>query len=191
MKTKLYPLFAIIVLGALAVTAQTVHRHEQQTQTQTPPPKEHDMTGCPMHAEHTDKDAHAEMNARGDRGMGFAQAQTTHHFHLTKDGGTIEVAANDAHDTTSRDQIRAHLKQIAQAFAAGDFSTPRFVHAQTPPGVPVMQKLKAVISYTYEETERGARVRITTKNAEALAAVQAFLRFQITDHQTGDPLEVK
>jgi hypothetical protein len=40
------------------------------------------------------------------------------------------------------------------------------------------------------ETENGGRVLIETKDAEALAAVHEFLRFQIEDHQTGDPTEV-
>ena len=52
-----------------------------------------------------------------------------------------------------------------------------------------MQRLKAEIKYEFEETDRGARVRITTKSAEAVSAVHEFLRFQIRDHQTGDPLE--
>jgi len=33
-------------------------------------------------------------------------------------------------------------------------------------------------------------VRIKTRDSDALAAVHAFLRFQITEHQTGDPMEV-
>jgi hypothetical protein len=38
-------------------------------------------------------------------------------------------------------------------------------------------------------TEGGYRfVRIATSNAEALDAVHAFLRYQITEHKTGDPL---
>ena len=49
----------------------------------------------------------------------------------------------------------------------------------------------AEIRYEYEETERGARVRITTANVEALSAVHEFLRFQIEDHETGDPTEVR
>src|SRR5947209_4090069 len=49
---------------------------------------------------------------------------------------------------------------------------------------------KSEIRYEYEETGGGALVRIKTQNAEALAAIQDFLRFQITDHQTGDSLEV-
>jgi hypothetical protein len=190
MQNKFYPVLAIIAVGALAVAAQTITQH-QHTPPPAPQPTAHDMTNCPMHEQHAAAAAeHAAMDARGDEGMGFAQAKTTHHFRLTRDGGRIEVEANDAQDAASRAQIRAHLKQITDAFAAGDFSTPAFVHAQTPPGVEAMQRLKAVISYAYEETERGALVRITTNDAAARAAVQEFLRFQIREHRTGDPLTV-
>lgn len=137
-------------------------------------------------------DAHlAAVNTRGEKAMGFSQTETTHHFILNTDGGVIQVEVNDPNDAQNRAMIRQHLAQVARMFAEGDFDTPMLVHGRVPPGVPVMRRLKSEINYVYEETERGARVRITTKNAEALAAVQAFLRFQITDHQTGDPLEVK
>jgi hypothetical protein len=137
-------------------------------------------------------DGHAEgVNERGDRVMGFDHEKTTHHFLLYTDGGAIEVAANSADDTESRDQIRKHLGHIARMFAEGNFKAPMLIHAQTPPGVEVMQRLKAAIKYEYEETERGARVRITSSDAEALAAVHDFLRFQIKDHQTGDTTEVR
>ena len=135
---------------------------------------------------------HAEgVNERGDRVMGFDHAKTKHRFLLHPDGGTIEVTANDANDAESRDQIRKHLGHIAKMFAAGNFNAPMLIHDRTPPGVPVLQRLKAEIRYEYEETERGARVRIKTANAEALAAIHDFLRFQIEDHKTGDSTEVK
>ena len=38
--------------------------------------------------------------------------------------------------------------------------------------------------------ERGGRVRLRTSNPEALAAIHEFLRFQIEEHRTGDPVEV-
>jgi hypothetical protein len=53
-----------------------------------------------------------------------------------------------------------------------------------------MKRLTSEISYTAEETPRGAQVRITTRNAEAIKAIHQFLRFQIKEHRTGDPLEV-
>ena len=75
-------------------------------------------------------------------------------------------------------------------FSQGNFSIPMFVHDQTPPGVETMKQQKGAITYKYEQTERGGRVRISTGNGEALKAIHEFLRFQIQEHQTGDPLEV-
>jgi hypothetical protein len=53
-----------------------------------------------------------------------------------------------------------------------------------------MSRLKADIKYQYEEIDRGASVRISTTNAEALKAIHDFLRYQIKEHKTGDPLVV-
>lgn len=137
-------------------------------------------------------DSHAAgVNKRGDRVMGFDHTKTTHHFLLHPDGGTIEVTANEAGDEESRDKIRKHLGHIALTFAGGNFKAPMLIHDRVPPGVRVMERLRAEIRYEYEETERGARVRVKTNNAEALRAVHDFLRFQIEDHQTGDSTEVR
>ena len=132
----------------------------------------------------------AEVDRRGDRGMGFRHELTSHHFHLLKDGGAIEVEANNLADRASKAAIRAHLERIAGRFAQGDFSLPMFIHDAIPPGVEVMERLKGQITYTAEDTAQGAQVRIATRNPEALRAVHEFLRFQIQDHRTGDPLTV-
>jgi len=133
---------------------------------------------------------HGTVDTRGDHAMGFSHEKTTHHFRLLKDGGAIEVEANDPRDKQSRDQIRMHLGHIAKMFAAGNFDTPMFIHDQTPPGVPVMERLKSDIAYKFEPTGKGGRVRISTSNAEATGAIHEFLKFQIKDHRTGDPLDV-
>src|ERR1041385_206030 len=131
-----------------------------------------------------------QMNQRGDHVMGFDHTKTTHHFLLQESGGSIEVTANSSDDVESRDQIRMHLQHIARMFAEGNFNAPILIHDQTPPGVPVMQELKGDIEYNYEVIERGAAVRISTKNATALKAIHDFLRFQIKEHKTGDSLDV-
>ena len=138
------------------------------------------------------QDAHHDaVDKRGDHVMGFSHEKTTHHFRLYKDGGAIEVTANDAKDTESRDQIRMHLSHIAKMFASGDFNAPMLIHDHVPPGVPVMQKLKSEIKYEFQNTDRGGVVRITTSNEEAVKAVHEFLRFQIDDHGTGDAKDVR
>jgi hypothetical protein len=131
------------------------------------------------------------MNGCGEKGMGFSQTTTTHHFLLSADGGVIQVEANDPTDTATRDDIRMHLTHITKAFAMGDFAIPIFVHDTIPPGVPVMKQLKDKIRYQFEETPAGARVVIATTDPDALAAVLQFLRFQITEHKTGDSTAVR
>src|ERR1700682_4134980 len=111
-----------------------------------------------------------EMNKRGDRVMGFDHMQTTHHFLLARDGGVIQVESNDANDKESGDQIRSHLRHIAMMFSDGNFNAPMLVHAQNPPGVEVLKQLKAEITYKFEQTKHGGRVRITTSNGEAIKA---------------------
>ena len=123
---------------------------------------------------------------RGDNVMGFSHEQTTHHFRLFEDGGEIAVTANDPSDKVSVDQIRMHLGYIATMFAAGNFNAPMLIHDTTPPGVTTMTRLKAEIRYEYSETERGASIRLLTKNAQTLDAIHAFLLFQIIEHRTAD-----
>ena len=137
------------------------------------------------------KDHFAAVNARGDQGMGFSHEKTTHHFHILTDGGAIEIQANGPTDAGSQDAIRRHLAMSATRFSQGDFSLPMFIHATVPPGVDTMKQLKSRITYEAENTERGAQLRMTTHDAEALAAIHSFLSFQIHDHQTGDSLEVQ
>ena len=129
------------------------------------------------------------LNERGKRFMGFDQEATTHHFVVTKDGGRVEVTAKDPADASSISQIRQHLRHIAHLFGEGDFSTPALVHDQKVPGVAAMKAAGKAITYTFEEIDRGGHVRIAATTPAAVAAVHEFLRFQIKDHGTGDPLE--
>ena len=131
---------------------------------------------------------HPSSHDRANQGMGFDQQKTTHHFLLQKIGGTIEVTAKDAGDTASTDQIRMHLRHIASAFAAGDFSLPMFIHDTTPPGVDVMKARREQMTVRYEDVGQGGKVVIQTADPAARDAVYEFLRFQIREHKTGDPL---
>jgi len=126
------------------------------------------------------------MHTRGNHVMGFDQDKTTHHFLLYEDGGAIEVRVNDAADKANRDAIRSHLPHITQMFGSGDFSAPMLVHDTNVPGTKELAALKDRVSYAYVETPAGGRVDIVTTDREALDAVHRFLRYQITDHKTGD-----
>jgi hypothetical protein len=165
MKT-LYPLIALLIcLACIRASAQETSSTESE------------------HFKSVDK--------RGDSEMGFSHDMTSHHFLLFKDGGAIEVEANNANDDGSKVAIRNHLVKIAEMFSEGDFQLPMLIHATVPSGVDTMKRLKNEIAYTAEISEKGARVRIRTENSEALQAIHEFLRFQIADHRTKDSLQVQ
>jgi hypothetical protein len=164
---KCFNLFFLLIFGHLSLSAIA--------QQASPGPEDH----------------FAAVNARGDQGMGFSHGKTTHRFHLLTDGGAIEIQSTESTDAVSQEAIRQHLAMIAVKFSQGDFAIPMFIHATVPPGVETMKQLKSKITYEAENTERGAQLRITTHDAEALTAIHSFLRFQIQDHQTGDSLEVQ
>ena len=124
--------------------------------------------------------------------MGFDQEATVHHFFLFTDGGAIEVNVKAASDTKNRDAIRSHLPHIATMFADGNFDAPMLVHDSTNvPGTKIMAARKAAIRYEYVETDTGGRVNIVATDPEALKAVHEFMRFQISDHRTGDPTTIR
>jgi len=177
-----------IVLTLLAAVLQT---SEQATD------KKMDAAACPMHEQHMKQQAsassaapdthHAQLLARGAQAMGFDQEHTSHHFRLSPSGGSIEVHVNDPRDLQSKQQIASDLRLVTQQFGSGDFSIPLATHGEEPAGVSDLKRLRQQIRYTFEDTTLGGRVVIATADPTALAAVHAFLRYQIQDHQTGDP----
>jgi pyruvate/2-oxoglutarate dehydrogenase complex dihydrolipoamide acyltransferase (E2) component len=134
-------------------------------------------------AEHADT-AFAALQARGKAAMGVDQYTSTHRFDVLPDGGRIELQ-RDSDDPAGVAQIRKHMREIAGAFAAGHFDIPMLVHMQEVPGTRVMKERARMIQYTVRDLPRGAEVRLTTVDPEALAAIREFMAFQRRDHRTG------
>jgi hypothetical protein len=53
-----------------------------------------------------------------------------------------------------------------------------------------MKQRSSQIAYLPENIPDGARVRIFTTNPVTLKAIHDFLRFQIREHRTGDPITI-
>jgi hypothetical protein len=122
--------------------------------------------------------------------MGFDPDAVVHHFVLTPHGGVISVEARNVSDAKTIDAIHMHLGHIATMFADGNFDAPFVTHGENPAGVETMQRLKTAIRYAYRRTKDGGQVDISTDDGAALAAIHDFLRYQITEHKTGDPMTV-
>jgi hypothetical protein len=155
------------------------------------------MASCPMHAQHmaAAKTGTAAADGSAEHGrhvdgrhdtFGMSHTTSVHSFRLFADGGAIELRAKDPADAATVTAIRTHLQQITPQFTKGDFSTPEFVHGYPPHGVAQLTQLREAITYRYQPLDAGGRIRITTANADALAAIHAFLRFQVTEHRTAN-----
>ena len=179
-----------LVLFLFTVTLTLMFAVSLFSQEKTKVRSDNDMQDCPMHAEHAkhaaDADRAAGVDARGDQAMGFSHEATSHYFRVTDDGGTIEAFVKDPTDTASLTQIRNHMKNISRMFSEGNFDVPLFIHGEVPSGVPAMKKLGSQIEYRYEEAENGARVRIITANPDGVKSIHDFMRFQVSEHRTGD-----
>jgi len=115
--------------------------------------------------------------------MGVDQEASRHVFEDLPDGGRIVFTMVDPGDSAGIATIRAHLRAIADSFAAGVFRDPALVHAQDVPGTAVMTRLMARIQYRFQERDYGGELRLITEDPEALAAIGAFLAFQRSDHR--------
>jgi hypothetical protein len=175
-------LVVALVVGALLCSCADLNAQDSEKQS---------APQCQHKASHDASHDHEAMMGRGEKGMGFSQTKTAHHFFLKPDGGMIVVSANDSGDAATRDQIRMHLTHIAHSFAEGNFGIPMFVHDQVPPGVPVMKKHAGDITYKFKETDNGGKVIVSSSSPEAIQAIHDFLIFQIREHKTGDPLVVQ
>jgi hypothetical protein len=130
--------------------------------------------------------AHAAMERRGAEVMGVDQATSTHAFRTLPSGGIIELqGAGD--DSAGMRAIRAHLRGIAQAFSAGDFNAPSYIHMTSVPGAQVMAERGHLIRYDYNDLPRGGALRISTVDPIARKAIWEFITFQQHEHMAGEP----
>jgi hypothetical protein len=146
------------------------------------------LLGSTLSAQQQSRSAHdsafAAMQERGRTVMGVDQNTSTHHFDALPDGGRIELQ-RDVPDSAGVVRIRAHLREIAVAFKAGDFSQPATVHMSDVPGTKVMAAKRALITYETHDLPGGAELRIRTRDPDALHAIHEFMAFQRTEHHAG------
>lgn len=157
-------------------------------QTRPAPPTPAPATNHAAHHPPSDS-AFAATQQRGKQVMGVNQYTSTHVFEDLPDGGRI-VLQRDVSDPLDERTIRMHMRDIAKRFGTGDFTLPEMVHATQVPGTTVMAQKKRRIRYVATDIPRGAQVRLTSRDPEAVKAIHEFLAFQRMDHRAaGHPPE--
>ena len=134
-------------------------------------------TGAPA----TEAGVSSALQARAAHATGVDQHSRTHRFDPLPDGGRIELQS-DADDPAVVDQIRRHLREIAEAFASDDVSLPAFAHMREAPGMAFLAARKDRIESVYRDLPRGAELRLVTNDPEAIRAIHQFMDHGTRDH---------
>ncbi|MDQ3697004.1 MAG: hypothetical protein M3373_03115 [Gemmatimonadota bacterium] len=185
MHARSIALLAVAAVAAAVITVSGRKRNEASGSAASAPaapvPALSSVPDSPHHHRAGDS-AFASLQERGKRVMGVDLYTSTHRYESFPNGGRIELQ-RDTEDSAGIATIRTHIRSIAAAFADGDFSATAATHARTVPGTGAMAAKRAAIAYTVRDLPRGAELRITTRDAEALRAVHEFLAFQRDDHR--------
>lgn len=131
----------------------------------------------------TAEDRQAQVATRGAKVMPFDLDRTRHVFTKTATGGEQRVVALAADDAAQATLIRAHLKDIAERFAKGDFSGPAFIHGEDMPGLAELRRAQpGQWTAQYREVENGGEIVYASSLPALVQAIHAWFDAQVSDH---------
>lgn len=124
----------------------------------------------------------ADVREKGAQVMPFALEKTVHVFDKTGSGGVQRVRSR-AGEPDQVTMIRAHLRDIAQAFSARDFGKPAHIHGADMPGLAEMQRARAgELEVAYRDLDDGAEITYTAHSPALIDAVHRWFDAQLSDH---------
>ena len=131
-----------------------------------------------------------DLDARFSKALGTDADKIVQHYYLMKNGGVIEFTVKDPTDNASIAVIQKYLEAQRDLFEKGKTDADADVHGKVPDGLPRLKKLRNEITFFAVKSEHGAVLRMFTVNEQAREAIQEFMKFEINEHKTGDPLVV-
>ncbi len=118
----------------------------------------------------------------------YATDQALEEFSKTVHGGVMHVVAKSANDANQIRLIQDYLRQTAEAFGNGDFSSTEKMHGADMPGLQQLKTAKTDdIRFEYKTLPNGAQIHFSTEYPQFVQALHEWLDAQIKDH--GNALE--
>lgn len=130
------------------------------------------------------------FNTRFSKALGTDVDKVVQHYYLVKNGGVIEFTAKDPADNATIATVQKYLEAQKDLFEKGKAEADAEIYGKIPDGLPALKKLRNEITFFAVNTDSGAALRMFSVNEQARQAIQDFMKFQINEHKTGDPLQV-
>jgi hypothetical protein len=131
-----------------------------------------------------------DLNTRFSKVLGTDAEKIVQHYYLVKNGGVIEFTAKDPADNATISTVQKYLDAQKNLFEKGKADADTEIYGKVPDGLQALKKLRNEITFFAVNTDGGAALRMFSVNEQARQAIQDFLKFQISEHKTGDPLQV-
>ena len=132
--------------------------------------------------------AENDLNARFSKALGTDASKIVQHYYLVQNGGVIELTAKDPADHACIVAIQKYLDLQKDLFERGKNDSDTEIHGKVPDGLAALKKLRGDITFFTVKDDNGAVLRMLTVSDQARQAIQDFMKFQINEHKTGDPL---
>lgn len=129
-----------------------------------------------------------DLNIRFSKTLGTDANKIVQHYYLVKNGGVIEFTAKDPNDSSVVSAVQKYLDAQKDMFEKGKNDVDADIHGKIPDGLAALKKLRNEITFFAVRSDSGAALRMFSVNGQARQAIQEFLKFQINEHKTGDPL---
>jgi len=140
-------------------------------------------SGIASPADAADAQRQQDVRQAGAEVMPFSLEQTQHVFEKNDAGGVQRVLVRGATDEAQKQMIRAHLRQIAEAFAARDFDKPSHIHGDDMPGLAQLKSTKAgELEVIYSELPQGAQIIYRSASPLIITAIHRWFDAQLADH---------
>lgn len=131
-----------------------------------------------------------DLNSRFSKVLGTDVDKIVQHYYLVKNGGVIEFTAKDPADNATISTVQKYLEAQKGLFEKGKTEADSDLYGKVPDGLLALKKLRNDITFFAVNTDNGAALRMFSVNEQARQAIQDFMKFQINEHKTGDPLQV-
>lgn len=128
-----------------------------------------------------------EVDARFSRAMGVSLDKVTVHFYLVKNGGVMELLAKDPGDNSTVEALQKYLQNQKDLWEKGKETAVTDVHLRAPESAATMRRLRNDITFYAAKMDNGGVLRMFSINDQARTAIQDYMKFEIAEHNTGDP----
>jgi hypothetical protein len=134
-------------------------------------------------AQEPDAGKHAANSTDAHQLLPYAVDQALEGFAKTANGGIMQIIAKSANDAQQIKLMQQYLRQTAEEYGKGDFSSTERFHGTDMPGLAQMKAAKAgEIKYQYKVLNNGGQIIFSSEDPQLLNALHAWIDAQVKEH---------